>query len=81
MQVYRTDDAPQKAAVEPELTDVHGVAVMLGGVSTRHVERLADAGKMPAGLKVGRLRRWSRRAIREWILAGCPSCRKGRASR
>lgn len=67
---------PASPNAEPELTDVHGVAVMLGGVSTRHVERLADAGKMPAGLKVGRLRRWSRRAIREWVEAGCPSCRK-----
>ena len=59
-----------------KLVDVQGVAGMCT-CSTRHVYRLADAGKMPAPLKLGSLVRWSRAAIEEWIAAGCPSCRKG----
>jgi excisionase family DNA binding protein len=60
---------------EPELLDVRAVAELLG-ISTRNAERLSDAGKMPASLKLGRLRRWSRRSIREWLDSGCPACRK-----
>lgn len=59
----------------PELIDTKAVAAMLT-VSVRHVERLAEAGRMPAGLKIGRLRRWRRRVILDWIDRGAPFCRR-----
>lgn len=36
-----------------ELLDVRSVAARLGGCSTRHVYRLADAGRMPRPIKLG----------------------------
>jgi excisionase family DNA binding protein len=61
------------------LLDVQAVAKMLD-CSPRHVYRLSDAGRMPAPVKLGSLVRWSRRAIEEWIAAGCKTCRTvGRA--
>ena len=59
-----------------KLLDVQAVAELLD-CSTRHVYRLADAGRMPAPIKLGSLVRWSRSAIDEWVAANCPSCRKG----
>jgi len=59
-----------------QLLDVQAVAEMLR-CSPRHVYRLSDAGRMPAPVKLGALVRWSAAAIREWVAAGCPSCRKG----
>ncbi len=64
------------ASVGVQLLDVQAVAEMLG-CTHRHVYRLSDAGRMPAPVKLGSLVRWSAAAIREWIDAGCPSCRKG----
>ena len=50
------------------------------GCSWRHVLRLADAGKMPAGLKLGALRRWDADELERWIAGGCKPVRKaGRA--
>ena len=64
--------AGRKAA----LLNVQGVADLLC-CSTRHVYRLADAGRMPRPVKLGALVRWSRTAIDKWIADGCPSCRQG----
>jgi len=50
----------------PELLDVRGVAALLG-CSPRHVYRLADVGKMPAPVRLGR-----------WCGGGGPPCRVGR---
>ena len=58
------------------LLDVRAVAAELG-CSQRHVYRLADAGRMPAPVKLGALVRWRRAELSEWIADGCPSCRKG----
>ena len=58
------------------LLDVQAVAASLS-CSTRHVYRLADAGRMPRSVKLGALVRWSRAEILAWIADGCPSCRKG----
>lgn len=41
--------------------------------SVRHIYRLADAGRIPWGVKLGNLRRWSRREIEEWEAGGCQS--------
>ena len=46
------------------------------GCSERTVYRLADAGAMPWGVKVGGLRRWDAQQIDEWIANGCPVVRK-----
>ncbi len=54
---------------EPQLLDVRAVATMLG-CSTRHVYRLADAGRMPAPFHVGALVRWPRGVIESWIQSG-----------
>ncbi|MHB1037769.1 MAG: helix-turn-helix transcriptional regulator [Pirellulales bacterium] len=65
------------AAAPAQLLDVLAVAAMLG-CSARHVYRLADAGRMPAPVKLGALVRWDRAALDAWIGAGCPSCRSGK---
>jgi excisionase family DNA binding protein len=70
---------PSPAAPAVKLFDVEAVAEMLG-CSTRHVYRLSDAGRMPAPVKLGALVRWSKSAIEEWILAGCPSVRNMRGT-
>jgi excisionase family DNA binding protein len=50
------------------------------GCSWRHVLRLADAGKMPMGLKLGALRRWDADELEKWIKDGCRPVRQaGRA--
>ena len=57
------------------LIDVQDVAALLK-CSARHVWRMADAGKMPRPYKVGALCRWDRAAIEQWVVDGCPNCRK-----
>ena len=59
---------------EAKLLDVRAVAAMLD-CSTRSVYRLADAGKMPAPLKIGSLCRWSRTNVEDWIEGGCQPVR------
>lgn len=56
------------------LIDVKEVAALCG-CSTRHVRRLADAGKMPSPIKLGALLRWRRDAVESWIHNGCPAMR------
>lgn len=56
------------------LIDVDEVATMCG-CSTRHVRRLADAGRMPAPVNLGALLRWNRAVIEAWIAAGCKPVR------
>lgn len=58
---------------EPKrLLDAEALAAMLG-VSTRHIYRLSDGGRMPKPLKLGGARRWDRTAIESWIADGCPA--------
>lgn len=45
------------------------------GCSWRHVLRLADAGKMPMGLKLGALRRWDADELERWVADGCKPIR------
>lgn len=56
----------------PALLDVAAVARLLG-CSERHVYRLADAGRIPAPVRLGALVRWRRQAILDWIDGGCPA--------
>lgn len=46
--------------------------------STRHVRRLADGGRMPPPFHVGRLVRWNRSTIDNWLAAGCPPVRSAK---
>jgi excisionase family DNA binding protein len=62
-------------ADQVQLMDVDAVAAMLN-CSPRTVWRLADGGKMPAPVHIGRLVRWSRKALTAWIDAGCPAARQ-----
>ena len=48
------------------LLDVHDVAAICG-CSARHVKRLADLGEIPAPIRLGHLRRWSKAALETWI--------------
>jgi excisionase family DNA binding protein len=45
------------------------------GWSRRTTYRLADAGRMPAPIRVGRMTRWRRAELEAWIARGCPDCR------
>ncbi|MCA9244888.1 MAG: helix-turn-helix domain-containing protein [Phycisphaerales bacterium] len=60
----------RNAAESPVLLDVHGVAALLD-VSPRSVFRLADAGILPPGTKLGALRRWPKADILAWVQDGC----------
>ena len=69
---------PHTAVETTKLLSVEQVAEMLN-CSSRHVYRLADAGKMPAPLKIGSLVRWSRASIESWIADGCKAVRLRRS--
>ncbi len=51
------------------------------GCSWRTVLRLADAGKIPFGVKLGALRRWDAAELDAFIAGGCkpPKSARGRA--
>lgn len=73
MTTEAVNDRP--ATPEPVLVDVRWVAQALG-CSARHVARMQDAGQMPPAVKLGRLSRWSRKAIEQWIADGCKAVRR-----
>jgi excisionase family DNA binding protein len=54
------------------LIDVEQIAAMLS-CSTRHVYRLCDSGRMPRPVRLGKLARWNRTVIEQWIADGCPA--------
>lgn len=56
-----------------QLLDVRAVASLLG-CSPRHVYRLADAGHMPAPVRLGALVRWRRAELAAWLDRGCQRC-------
>jgi predicted DNA-binding transcriptional regulator AlpA len=64
-------DAPKPAEPKSELLDVNAVAALIGA-SSRTVRRLADWGRMPRPVSLGRMVRWQRSVIEEWIREGCP---------
>lgn len=65
-------------APTPRLTDVHGAAKLYGPIAARTFLRWADAGLVPAGLKIGGRRLWSISALEEHIRDGAkPVRRKG----
>ena len=70
----------QETALSPSLDspatliDVEQVAAQLG-CSPRTVYRLADAGRMPAPVRLGSLVRWRRGDVEAWIAGGCKTVR------
>jgi excisionase family DNA binding protein len=68
MDVSNAGSSSKQSAV---LLDVNAVAEMLT-CSPRHVYRLSDCGEMPRPVKVGRLVRWRRKELEDWIADGCP---------
>lgn len=76
----RTVGPEPRPAISAELLDVKSVAVLLGGCSTRHVYRLADAGRMPKPIKLGTLVRWHRSAVLSWIDGGCQPIRSAKTT-
>ena len=48
------------------LVDAEEIAQFLG-CSPKHVRRIAERGQFPKPVKVGRLKRWPREAIEQWI--------------
>ena len=62
--------------IDPAMVGSGWVARALG-CSVRHVTRMADAGLMPAPVKLGRLLRWSRAALERWIAEGCRPVQSG----
>ena len=59
------------------LLDVQQLAKLLN-CSSRHCYRMADAGRLPAPLKLGSLVRWNLAEIEDWIAGGCMSVRMKR---
>ena len=76
----RTVGPEPRPGVSAELLDVKAVALLLGGCSTRHVYRLADAGQMPRPVRLGSLVRWRLAELMSWLEAGCPSVRPAKAT-
>jgi excisionase family DNA binding protein len=69
-----SDSEVDSNRVEAQLLAVGQVAVMMS-CSERSVWRLSDAGKMPAPVRIGRLVRWPRNKLQQWIDDGCPVVR------
>ena len=66
-----TDGASATDDMKHLLLDAGEVAALLGvGRSTLY--RLDDVGGIPRGVRLGRMRRWSREELRAWIAADCP---------
>jgi predicted DNA-binding transcriptional regulator AlpA len=60
-----------------ELVNANQVGARIG-CSARDVDRMADAGLMPWGLKIGSVRHWGAVEIDAWIRAGRKAvCQKG----
>jgi excisionase family DNA binding protein len=76
----RPDSVPEVVArdlPESPLIDVNQFASLLS-CSTKHVRRMADAGRCPPPIRLGSLIRWNRKVVDEWISAGCPPVRQVR---
>ena len=67
-------DNSQDSASIDRVLDVNAIAEILG-CSPSHVYRLADAGRMPRPVHIGRLVRWQQFKIKQWIDDGCPKLR------
>lgn len=53
------------------LIDMKAAAKLLD-LSERTVWGMANSGRMPKPIKIGRAVRWSHEELRAWVNAGCP---------
>jgi excisionase family DNA binding protein len=58
-------------AVTARLGDVNAAALKLN-LSAKTIRRMADAGKVPGVIRLGRLLRFDLGLIDQWIDQGCP---------
>ena len=63
--------ATEKPERPPLLVDVKEVARLLG-VGERTVWSKVASGAMPQPVRIGKLCRWVRTDIEEWVAGGCP---------
>jgi excisionase family DNA binding protein len=70
---------PQGSSDSP-LIDIKQFAAKLV-CSVKHVRRLADEGRCPPPIRLGKLVRWNRETVDSWIADNCPVIRPVRASR
>lgn len=61
----------QSTIAAPKLLNMHQVCA-LTGFTRVHINNLANTGRMPKPLKIGRSIRWRASDIDAWIDAGCP---------
>ena len=66
---------PADAQAAPALLTARECASLLN-ISSRHWLRLVDGGRAPAPLRLGAAVRWDRRALLDWLAAGCPPVRR-----
>ncbi|MDY3555750.1 helix-turn-helix domain-containing protein [Gemmata sp. JC717] len=68
-------ESPQSAPAAEALTlDAHDLAALLK-CSVRSVYRMRDRRELPAHLKLGRLVRWPRKVIDEWLAGRATAAR------
>jgi hypothetical protein len=59
-------------AVEPLVVDIKGLAKMLQR-SVASLRRDEAHGRLPAGIRIGRSKRWLVDTIQAWLKAGAPA--------
>lgn len=74
------ESAGHQSLAGPELIDIKEFAFRLG-CSHKHVRRLADDGRCPPPIRLGKLVRWHRDVVASWIAANCPVVRPVRTTR
>jgi predicted DNA-binding transcriptional regulator AlpA len=72
-----TADPPTKLGILERAGYTADDIAALVPCSTRHVRRLDSMRAIPGRFALGRLVRWHRRLVDEWIAAGCPLLKKG----
>lgn len=63
---------PDRSSDRSRLSTAKETAADLG-ISVRTLRRLADAGKGPKPIRLGRCLRWRAADIEAWVAAGCPT--------
>jgi predicted DNA-binding transcriptional regulator AlpA len=61
-----------EAPVEPLVVDIKGLAKMLQR-SVASLRRDEAHGRLPAGIRIGRSKRWRMAEIEAWVEAGAPA--------
>jgi excisionase family DNA binding protein len=55
--------------ITPLLFNVRQLGAMLGGVSERKIRAMVSAGQLPRPIQLGRLVRWRRSDVEQWIVS------------